>query len=311
VQTLAVVMQEPEHLAINEVALIQATETDVIVDVLWSGISTGTEKLLWSGTMPKFPGLSYPLVPGYETVGVVSTAGSQSGLAAGQHVFVPGSRGFRDVSGLFGGAARRLVVAGAKAVPVDAALGPDAVLLALAATAYHAITGGRMPDLIVGHGVLGRLIARVAMAMGAEAPTVWEKQPERMGGGDGYAVVDPASDTRCDYQSIYDVSGDSALLDTLILRSGKGGEITLAGFYSAPLSFVFPPAFMREMRLRIAAEWQPADLTGVMALIEQGKLSLSGLISHQRPATEAALAYPVAFTDPSCTKMILDWRNLP
>jgi bacteriochlorophyllide a dehydrogenase len=311
VQTLAVVMQEPKHLVINEVSLIQATEADVIVDVLWSGISTGTEKLLWSGTMPKFPGLSYPLVPGYETVGVVSTAGSQSGLSAGQHVFVPGSRGFRDVSGLFGGAARRLVVAGAKAVPVDAALGPDAVLLALAATAYHAITGGRMPDLIVGHGVLGRLIARVAMAMGGNAPVVWEKQPERMGGAEGYAVVDPASDARCDYQSIYDVSGDSALLDTLILRSGKSGEITLAGFYSAPLSFVFPPAFMREMRLRIAAEWQPADLTGVLALVHQGKLSLSGLISHQRPAAEAALAYPVAFTDPSCTKMILDWRDLP
>jgi bacteriochlorophyllide a dehydrogenase len=140
---------------------------------------------------------------------------------------------------------------------------------------------------------------------------VWEKQLERMGGAEGYAVVDPANDTRCDYQSVYDVSGDSALLDTLILRSAKGGEITLAGFYSAPLSFVFPPAFMREMRLRIAAEWQPADLTGVLALMEQGKLSFSGLISHQRPATEAALAYPVAFTDPTCTKMILDWRNLP
>ncbi len=310
-QTLAVVMQEPRHLVIDEVALIQATEADVIVDVLWSGISTGTEKLLWSGTMPKFPGLSYPLVPGYETVGVISVAGGQSGLAVGQHVFVPGSRGFRDVSGLFGGAARRLVVAGAKAVPVDARLGADAVLLALAATAYHAIVGGRMPDLIVGHGVLGRLISRVAMALGGDAPTVWEKQSERMGGASGYAVVDPANDARCDYASIYDVSGDSGLLDTLVLRSARGGEITLAGFYSAPLSFVFPPAFMREMRLRIAAEWQPADLTGVLRLMDDGKLSLSGLISHQRPATEAALAYPVAFTDPSCTKMILDWRDLP
>jgi myo-inositol-1(or 4)-monophosphatase len=37
--------------------------------VLHSGISTGTERLLWDGTMPPFPGLGYPLVPGYETVG--------------------------------------------------------------------------------------------------------------------------------------------------------------------------------------------------------------------------------------------------
>jgi bacteriochlorophyllide a dehydrogenase len=311
VQTLAVVMQEPRHLVVHEVALNQATDSDVIVDVLWSGISTGTEKLLWSGTMPQFPGLSYPLVPGYETVGVVSHAGGQSGLAVGQHVFVPGSRGFRDVSGLFGGAARRLVVAGAKAIPVSAALGADAVLLALAATAHHAVIGGRMPDLIVGHGVLGRLIARVAMALGGKPPTVWEKQPERAGGADGYTVLDPAADVRCDYTSIYDVSGDSALLDTLVLRSAKGGEITLAGFYSAPLSFVFPPAFMREMRLRIAAEWQPGDLAAVLQLLDAGTLSLAGLISHCRPAADAASAYPVAFTDPSCTKMILDWRDMP
>ena len=42
----------------------------------------------------------------------------------------------------------------------------------------------------------------------------------------------------------------------LIARLAPGGEIVLAGFYSAPLSFVFPPAFMREARIRVAAEWR-------------------------------------------------------
>jgi len=309
-RTLAVVMEEPRRLVIDEVALIPASASDVIVDVQWSGISTGTEKLLWSGAMPPFPGLSYPLVPGYETAGIVSEAGPSSGLRVGQNVFVPGSRGFQDVAGLFGGAARRLVVAGGKATPIDAALGEDSVLLALAATAHHAVAGGRMPELIVGHGVLGRLIARVAMALGGEAPTVWENQPERMTGEHGYPVMDAGSDPRRDYTSIYDVSGDPKLLDTLIQRSGAGGEITLAGFYSAPLSFAFPPAFMREMRLRIAAEWKPADLEATLRLIGDGRLSLAGLVSHRRRAAEAPSAYDIAFTDPACTKMILDWRDL-
>ena len=44
---------------------------DLEVAVSFSGISTGTERLLWEGTMPPFPGLSYPLVPGYETVGTI------------------------------------------------------------------------------------------------------------------------------------------------------------------------------------------------------------------------------------------------
>ena len=45
------------------------------MDVEWSGISTGTERLLWSGRMPPFPGLGYPLVPGVLLpVGIVTAA---------------------------------------------------------------------------------------------------------------------------------------------------------------------------------------------------------------------------------------------
>jgi bacteriochlorophyllide a dehydrogenase len=43
----------------------------VVVDVEWSGISTGTERLLFTGRMPPSPGMGYPLVPGYESVGRV------------------------------------------------------------------------------------------------------------------------------------------------------------------------------------------------------------------------------------------------
>ena len=82
----------------------------------------------------------------------------------------------------------------------------------------------------------------------------------------------------------------------------------LAGFYSEPLAFAFPPAFIKEARLRIAAEWQPADLVAVKALIEDGRLSLAGLITHRQPAEAAQQAYRTAFNDPSCLKMILDWR---
>ncbi len=72
----------------------------------------------------------------------------------------------------------------------------------------------------------------------------------------------------------------------------------LAGFYDKPVSFAFPPAFMREARLRVAAEWQPADLLAVRMLVESGALSLAGLVSHVRPASDAAAAYADAFDDP-------------
>jgi bacteriochlorophyllide a dehydrogenase len=185
------------------------------------------------------------------------------------------------------------------------------VLLALAATAWHALSapGAAPPDLIVGHGVLGRLLARLAKLKGA-APTVWESRPERQGGGDDlpYAVIDPSADPRHDYQAIYDVSGDASLLDSLIARLTKNGEVTLAGFYERPLAFAFPPAFMREARIRVAAEWRPNDLEAVKSLIESGALSLDGLITHRCEAARAAAAYRTAFEDPNCLKMVLDWR---
>lgn len=309
--TTAVVFEEPGRLSLRALRLSPPATADVVVDVDWSGISTGTERLLWTGRMPRFPGLGYPLVPGYESAGRVVWAGARSGRREGDYVFVPGASCFGAVRGLFGGAAARLVVAGSRVVEIDEALGERAVLLALAATAHHALAAGdaKRPDLIVGHGVLGRLLARLAMLEGGEAPLVWETHPDRRSGATGYRVVDPSDDTRHDHASIYDVSGDAALLDTLVSRLAPRGEIVLAGFYSEPLSFHFPPAFLREARLRVAAEWQPPDLLAVQRSINSELLSLEGLITHRLPATAAASAYETAFGDPACLKMVLDWRN--
>jgi 3-hydroxyethyl bacteriochlorophyllide a dehydrogenase len=308
--TLAVVLEQPARLALSRLDLIPPGDGDVVVDIQWSGISTGTERLLYTGRMPPFPGMGYPLVPGYESVGRVRAAGPAAGRRVGEQVFVPGARCFGPVRGLFGGAAAHLVVPGAKVVPVAEHLGERAVLLALAATAHHAASArdGALPELIVGHGVLGRLLARVAIALGGTPPVVWERHPQRAQGAEGYRVVHPDEDARRDYRAIYDVSGDASLLDQLIGRLAPGGEAVLAGFYSEPLSFAFPPAFMREARIRVAAEWREADLTAVSALAESGRLSLDGLITHREDATRAPDAYRTAFDDPACLKMILDWR---
>jgi 3-hydroxyethyl bacteriochlorophyllide a dehydrogenase len=309
--TLAVVLEQPEHLVLSRLDLAPPGDEDVVVDIEWSGISTGTERLLWSGRMPPFPGMGYPLVPGYESVGRISAAGERAQARLGERVFVPGARCFGAVRGLFGGAASRVVVPGARVVPIDERLGEQGVLLALAATAYHATApaDARQPDLIVGHGVLGRLLARLALIAGVEPLVVWERNPERARGADGYRVVHPDDDPRRDYRAIYDASGDASLLDSLVARLGAGGEIVLAGFYAEPVSFAFPPAFMREARIRVAAEWREPDLAAVKTLAESGRLSLDGLITHREAAAHAAAAYRTAFGDPACLKMILDWRT--
>ncbi len=306
-QTHAVVLNGPEQLSLRQIDLTPPTDNDVVVDIAWSGISTGTERLLYTGKMPPFPGMGYPLVPGYESVGRVSAAGKTSGVDVGQFVYVPGANCYGDIRGLFGGAAKRLVTGGARVVKLNDSLGENATLLALAATAQHAIAIGGVPDLIIGHGTLGRLLARLAVVAGGN-PVVWEKQAARREGARGYQAIDPSEDAKGRYKTILDVSGDSSLLDTLIGRLMPGGAVVLAGFYDT-ISFTFPPAFMREAKILIAAQWAPADLAHCVALAESGSLSLDGLITHRRPATDAADAYRTAFSDSACLKMSLDWST--
>ena len=310
-QTLAIVLDAPERIAISAVSLIAPGPDDVVVAVEWSGISTGTEKLLYSGRMPPFPGMGYPLVPGYESVGRIVEAAHQP-ERIGERVFVGGARCFENVHALFGGAAHRLIVPSEKAVKIDDDLAEQGVLLALAATAHHALTlpGSTLPELIVGHGVLGRLCARLVIALGGAAPLVWEQDQTRHDGAFGYRVTQAHHDQNRSYSSILDVSGDPTILDTLTSRLAPRGEIILAGFYDQPLSFSFPQAFMREARFRIAAEFKPNDIASVQDLIAQGALSLDHLITHRSQPDRASDAYETAFADRSCLKMILDWRKL-
>ena len=311
IETEAVIIKDPGKLYLGNVALREPSAGEVVVETHFSGVSTGTERLFWNGEMPTFPGMGYPLVPGYEAVGeVVDTRGSNK-LKLGDFVFVPGANCYKDVKGLFGASARQLIVSEEKLIKIDKNLDSTGTLFALAATARHAIAGlgNKMPNLIVGHGVLGRLLARLTIAAGGEPPVVWETNPSRISGAEGYEVLNPVEDNKRDYESIYDASGDPSILDQIIQRLKKNGEIVLAGFYSNPLTFTFPPAFMREAKIRISAEFTTEDVSVTKSLIETEALSLDNLISDTRPAEASTEAYKVAFEDTNCLKMVIDWRN--
>ena len=312
----AIVFEAPQSIAVRTLELAPMGPRDVEVAVSFSGISTGTERLLWDGTMPPFPGLSYPLVPGYETVGTVAQMGAEvTGLSLGDLVFLPGSYAFQGVQNIFGGSGSRLVVPHERAVKLDAALGVKGVLLALAATAHHVFTVGReglplaYPDLIIGHGIMGRLLARMVVAAGKPAPVVWETQAVRQSGALGYGVIHPDDDARKDYRCICDVSGDSGILNRVIPKMAPGGEVVLAGFYKQDLSFSYAMAFMREASIRVAAQWKKHDLDVVVAMFHNGSLPLEGLITHFETPQRAQQAYEVAFGDPQCLKMVIDWRQ--
>ena len=121
--TTAVLLKGPRDLDVETLALTEPGPSDLVVDVTHSGISTGTEKLFWTGEMPPFPGMGYPLVPGYEAAGEVVEAGPLTGYKPGDRVFVPGANCYAGAFGLFGGAARRVVTDAERVTRIDAGAG--------------------------------------------------------------------------------------------------------------------------------------------------------------------------------------------
>ena len=76
--------------------------------------------------MPPFPGMGYPLVPGYEAMGEIVEATLESGLKIGDFAFVPGANCYQEAFGLFGGSARRVVTSANRLTRLIPGLGPKA-----------------------------------------------------------------------------------------------------------------------------------------------------------------------------------------
>ena len=87
-QTTAVILSGPKDLGLGSLGLVDPTVDDPVVEIAHSGIFTGPEKLFWSGNMPPFPGMGYPLVPGYEACGEMVEAAPETGFKVGDYVFV-------------------------------------------------------------------------------------------------------------------------------------------------------------------------------------------------------------------------------
>jgi 3-hydroxyethyl bacteriochlorophyllide a dehydrogenase len=309
VNTDAVVVTEPGQLALRSLPLTEVGPGDVVVENLWSGVSAGTERLLWSGAMPPFPGMGYPLVPGYESVGVITEAGPEAQRRVGQRVFVPGASCYGEVRGLFGASARKVVTAGSRVVPVGF-LGSEATLLALAATAYRALDFGSA-DVVVGHGALGRLLATLNHIRYGSWPLVWEALAARRAQATPYPLVAPGTAPETPAARIIDASGDPGIIDQVVPVVSRGAQVVLAGFYSRPVTFQYPPAFIKEIGVQIAAEFRPEHLSAVADLAVGGALDLDGIITHVESPSQVRSAYERAFTDPECVKLILDWNRAP
>ena len=102
-KTPATVIERPGEASFREVTLTPKREDTVVCRTLMSAISTGTDMKTYHG-MQHPEQCYYPLVPGYENMGVVVEEGSYApGFKKGDRVMINECRKYLDCCAAWGG----------------------------------------------------------------------------------------------------------------------------------------------------------------------------------------------------------------
>ncbi len=303
------------ELAVRDVSLRVAAADDVTVDIAYSSISSGTERLIFGGTLPGFPMLRFPLVPGYEAVGTVARIGEDvKDVVVGDEVFVGGSMCYTDALGLFGGNAARLHKKASLVVPLHGIALSRAPLLALAATSLHGIR--RLGDVrgkriaVLGLGAIGQFAARFLAHAGAHVSCAEIDAARLAQAPDGCERLDLSGgslDTVArDLDAVVEATGRSQELAPAARALRAGGDLLLLSYYDE-LRTPYVDLFIKEVNLLVAREWAHDDLLAARDALADGAIGVGKLADHVVPVSDYEAAYHTAFHDPSISKVILQW----
>jgi len=171
-ESQAVICHQPGEATIGMVVVPEIGETDVLIRTMVSGISTGTDKWVINGRF-EWGGFVFPLVPGYQRIGVVASVGSKVKSArVDDVVFATSSKNFLNATAGWGAHAEWAVseqreVFQAHDVPRNS--GALAVSLQVGVNAASRLTRPQEQRvLVVGDGIIGVSAALAAEERGCE-----------------------------------------------------------------------------------------------------------------------------------------------
>jgi 2-desacetyl-2-hydroxyethyl bacteriochlorophyllide A dehydrogenase len=302
----------PRRVELRDVELPEVSGERVLVATEYSGISSGTEMLVYRGEVdPELPTdeslgtltgtFAYPVRYGYSAVGrVLRPAGA---LAEGQRVFA------------FHPHQDRFVVDAAQAVPVDRLDPRTATLYPLVETALQ-VAWDAAPRLaetvvVVGLGAVGILVATL-LARGGASVVGSEPEPARQAAARAFGVralapeqVGEAVEADTGGRGadlVVEASGNpEALAGCLGLLGHEGTALVCSWYGTKPVPLPLGAAFHRR-RLTIRSTQVSTLPAAAMARWDRGRraevawrlvreLPLSVLATHEFPFERAAEAY--------------------
>jgi 2-desacetyl-2-hydroxyethyl bacteriochlorophyllide A dehydrogenase len=329
----AVVAVGPRKIEWREVTIPEPGDEDVVVRVTHSWISNGTEgsfvrgeRIAGDTPISAQDPSPFPHIPGYQKVGVVERVGSRvTEFAPGQKVFVTVSR----VQGMFfeyAGHISPSISHRSQVWRLPDSVDPVAASgLVLTQVGYNV---GMRPvvvpgdaAVVLGDGMVGHWAAQTLQQRGAFVLLVG-RHDDRLARfalrpGDGICninrenlsdIVRAFAPNRL--QALCDTVGSIETIDALLPHMRHGGHLSSAGFYGPNGQIDIQKLRNGELTLHAPAGWSRQRMDATLALLTQGALTTTHLITHRFTVQRAADAFDLILAKaPGALGIVLDWEE--
>jgi len=288
-----VVINNKFDVTLTEASIPVPGAGELLVKTELSGISSGTEMMLYTGTYPNLKTKKYanwkqyPIYPGYEVIGRVvaigesretDTGGKKQIEALGQtsEIIVGSEKEFKVGDRVFclGEHAEYVCVPAVLAAKLpDSISSEEATLVALTTTAQHCIRRASIQygDIIavIGVGVLGYLCVQHAKNCGASRVIAIDINDKRLAytkaaGAD--IIINPDKENppvvikeKCRILAdvVIDVSGSNSIVGLALDMLRERGRIVLLGWHTDSVIFPFEDFYFKEATIIASAASGP------------------------------------------------------
>ncbi|MDC7232748.1 MAG: zinc-binding dehydrogenase [Spirochaetales bacterium] len=328
----AICFTGPEQLTFREYEIPPLEGDQVLVETLFSGVSTGTETRVFRG---KQQGAEFPLIPGYENVGYIRKCGPAATLAVGTAVFV--NNEYTGGINSSWGSHVSYSVASQRNVHLFPGE-PDIEKLKayafckVASIAHHGVARASVSSddtvAVVGLGLIGQLALQIIKSKGAKVIAV-DMDSERLeiaGKAGADKLINPSeTDLKqavMDYCGGVDVAVDATgipevLNTTAQLVHARPWEapypahprILILGSYAGSVSLDYEASlFMNEPDIFPSRDTTDADFESVISMIYKNQINPLLIPTEIVAVGEAETAYK-DILNKKLTRVIFDWSR--
>jgi L-iditol 2-dehydrogenase len=332
------VMTEPKRIEFREVPAPAPREGEVLVKIMRIGVC-GSDIHVFHG---QHPFTRYPVVQGHEVSGTVEKLGKGAGrFKPGDKVTIepqvscgacyPCTHGLPNICNdlkvlgfqTTGTASDYFVVPESKLVrlPDDLSMSEGAMIEPTAVGVRAVEKGGGARGrkvLVLGAGPIGNLTAQVARGSGARSVMIADLNDFRLSialaCGIDFAVNPGSADLASEVKRAFGPDGPDLIIECVgsdatmtgaVEIARKGTDIVVVGVFGRKASVDMGQVQEKELRLIGLARYVIGDFAKAIALVQEGKVRLSPLVTHEFDFYDYAEAYGQIDRDPGRTMKVI------